>query len=378
MTFESSNSTCEHCNATIGYQTSEDFQCVPECGDGVLIDPEVCDDGNSFEGDGCSEICEVEEGFNANGEEIVPPEYKVAGISSDNSKVTILFSESVVQIELLSVDDFKVEIQGQETSYSFTWALDGLPSIGEPFLQFDILVSNLVTNLNGNELFYVQITSVEKVQDIVGNTLVDKPGSIQMNQVQVQSEEEQSTSQTSGNIITYLFLIIFAFTFTFNMIFESSMKYFWGISHLLQILRIIVLVNITVPELVRVICGYFKIAVGDLDIIHNYLPAFLRVTIINEDDLDSNSSLFQDSFSEYYDLDSPYLILEFEKTFFYTSALMLFTMPALFLMTLICRRIKFFKKQLQGFFYNAPLRTVTELYLDLCFLSFINISSLAY
>ncbi len=33
------------------------------CGDGLIIDPEKCDDGNSVGGDGCSASCQVESGW---------------------------------------------------------------------------------------------------------------------------------------------------------------------------------------------------------------------------------------------------------------------------------------------------------------------------
>ena len=37
--------------------------CNPVCGDGRLIDPEVCDDNNTLNADGCSSDCMFEEGF---------------------------------------------------------------------------------------------------------------------------------------------------------------------------------------------------------------------------------------------------------------------------------------------------------------------------
>ena len=36
---------------------------VSVCGDGIIVDAEVCDDGNNSPGDGCSDVCEVEIGF---------------------------------------------------------------------------------------------------------------------------------------------------------------------------------------------------------------------------------------------------------------------------------------------------------------------------
>lgn len=38
------------------------------CGDGLVVSPEACDDGNGVDGDGCDGACEVESGFNCSGE----------------------------------------------------------------------------------------------------------------------------------------------------------------------------------------------------------------------------------------------------------------------------------------------------------------------
>ncbi len=37
--------------------------CVSDCGDGMRVDPEECDDGNTAENDGCSSSCVIEPGF---------------------------------------------------------------------------------------------------------------------------------------------------------------------------------------------------------------------------------------------------------------------------------------------------------------------------
>lgn len=69
--------------------TLPSFECHPICGDGVLISPEKCDDGNSISGDGCDSDCGVEEGFSPTGKEIIPPLYVIESISAKNALVTI-------------------------------------------------------------------------------------------------------------------------------------------------------------------------------------------------------------------------------------------------------------------------------------------------
>jgi len=59
------------------------------------------------------------------------------------------------------------------------------------------------------------------------------------------------------------------------------MKYFWGLTHLLQLLRVIVLVNITVPKFVVLLCSYFRIAIGEFDIIQEILPSIVQEFLVS-------------------------------------------------------------------------------------------------
>jgi cysteine-rich repeat protein len=43
-----------------GADLGDDVDCPPACGDGVLTAPELCDDGNTTPGDGCSDTCQHE------------------------------------------------------------------------------------------------------------------------------------------------------------------------------------------------------------------------------------------------------------------------------------------------------------------------------
>lgn len=56
------------CQPEPGWECSgEPSVCTQLCGDGLLLGDEPCDDGNQVGGDGCSEICEVEPGWVCSG-----------------------------------------------------------------------------------------------------------------------------------------------------------------------------------------------------------------------------------------------------------------------------------------------------------------------
>jgi len=57
------NNSCGNCTTVTGYiydQTTG--RCKDKCGDGIII-TDLCDDGNTLNGDGCSSICTIESGW---------------------------------------------------------------------------------------------------------------------------------------------------------------------------------------------------------------------------------------------------------------------------------------------------------------------------
>ena len=63
---------CKTCEDKIGYYTrknriSSEIECGEICGDGINLGEYECDDENNINGDGCSNKCRTEEGFNCQG-----------------------------------------------------------------------------------------------------------------------------------------------------------------------------------------------------------------------------------------------------------------------------------------------------------------------
>lgn len=96
-------------NATFVHDPSIDLVCVPKCGDGRLMptdhlwmyDPrEQCDDGNPFDGDGCSGSCRVEPGYIcAGGTKESPDTCKPSKIQADSSLVLSISGQRQVTHE---------------------------------------------------------------------------------------------------------------------------------------------------------------------------------------------------------------------------------------------------------------------------------------
>lgn len=56
------STVCKTCSDVAGYKVNSLVngisECVEICGDGIVID-DPCDDGNTLNGDGCSEFCKI-------------------------------------------------------------------------------------------------------------------------------------------------------------------------------------------------------------------------------------------------------------------------------------------------------------------------------
>lgn len=89
---------------------------------------EICDDGNTFDYDGCSSTCDIEESFICSGGTATTRDTCVENTFSpvatmtvmSNNDLTLTFNDTMVQ-QVLSPDDISLRIYGPQTEYSLTW-----------------------------------------------------------------------------------------------------------------------------------------------------------------------------------------------------------------------------------------------------------------
>ena len=115
----------------------------------------------------------MEDGYDASGKEIVPPEYSISSISSDNPFVIVTFTEQVTTTEDLTSANIEVEIDGSSSPYSFDWKVESGPEVGESFDNLVVKVTGISVSMLGSETLKFKLTSPQNVKDLAGNEIVD-------------------------------------------------------------------------------------------------------------------------------------------------------------------------------------------------------------
>ena len=132
---------CINCEKLTGYYTiinplTRQKECSEICGDGLNFGQYECDDGNLEDGDGCSSLCKIEEGFRCQGGGINSPDkckdfrppFLLSNITPIITEKNIFLFEASEEIQLLTSEDPKtfvdVTITGKLPSYTFDYELN--------------------------------------------------------------------------------------------------------------------------------------------------------------------------------------------------------------------------------------------------------------
>lgn len=157
----------------------------------------------------------------------------------------------------------------------------------------------------------------------------------------------------------------------------------WTLIHSLQIFRYILLVNMKMPRMIDIMQKYLRVAIGEVDEIDNLIPDWISMYIINSEDVDSNNTLYprfeeQGKLFKYYLLgyDTPFIALLFSDQITLIFLAFVCTMPFIYLGMKVCKKSFKITRKLKDlwleFWWNAPLRTFTELYIEISFGFFLN------
>jgi cysteine-rich repeat protein len=107
--------------------------CYEICGDGIMLGFFSCDDGNSIDDDGCDSDCKIEECWECDGLSpttcYIDPVNTIgienATMADDQSSVTIYFNNSVILQSGFDIyKGITVKVDGPLAPYNFSWYLE--------------------------------------------------------------------------------------------------------------------------------------------------------------------------------------------------------------------------------------------------------------
>lgn len=155
-----------------GYSLTGD-QCLPVCGDGILLGSEACDDANSVSGDGCSSSCSVESYFICNTTSaagysvcsLVSLKLEEKALKKDplSNKVTIIFQLAPGNLPIFNSIDWSTvlvpPLGNTITGYSYD-SESGLLNLDLSYSSD--LTDNFQLGINSNSSSFFQFLGSEK------------------------------------------------------------------------------------------------------------------------------------------------------------------------------------------------------------------------
>ncbi len=124
--------------------------------------------------------------------------------------------------------------------------------------------------------------------------------------------------------------------------------------------------NIKFPPNLPAFTSYFSIASGDTESmgVSDYIPN-IKNYLINVEDVEGqyDNEILPPKFVE--QEISPYFIIAYSDKLSIWVLAIFVLLPILLALNKMCKKVKVFENILGGFFFNGPLRTITEMYFEM-------------
>ena len=141
--------------------------------------------------------------------------------------------------------------------------------------------------------------------------------------------------------------------------------------HSLQVFNYLLLLNINFPPNVIVFSGHLSVALGNVPEFTKYIPD-LTDYMINKDDVEETSDV-EKLPQKFIDQQiGGYFLIAFGRTFTIWSMGLFVCLPFVYLFNKICKRVMIWDMMISAFFFNMPMRTITEQCIDLALQVIVN------
>jgi len=186
----------------------------------------------------------------------------------------------------------------------------------------------------------------------------------------------------------YTLLTMFSVNLLLKLVISSSAAMMWSLIHVLQVFRYILFINIKMPGMIQIMMEYMAVVIGEVDEMEAVVPNIFNTYIVDGQSLNSNITLypkFQDNGNVHHLIilgyDSPFIAVLFSKQMTMISVSTIISISAIVIGVRVFKNYPMITNKLNSIwsslFYNTPLRTLTELYIEISmgfFLNALNVS----
>ena len=229
---------------------------------------------------------------------------------SPGNLVTVTFSEPVKFADYdIMISNLHTNIDGPHSPYSYTYSIANQNSltVNQTFTQLLIQISNVKSTLYGNKLEKIQIwwEDLSVITDSTGNSIHDGKITGYLNEFEYLQPELESGVNNGGQSMKYTIISLFSVNIAIKMFISSSAAIMWSLIHVLQVFRYILMINIKMPKIIDILMEYMAIVVGEVDEVEKIVPDVFNIYLLNSSDI-NDKMYIQPSFQKY-GYETPYL-----------------------------------------------------------------------
>jgi hypothetical protein len=277
------------------------------------------------------------------------------------------------------ISNFRTNINGPSSPYTYEYAIDQTAVKlveAEEFTQMKVSISNILATIKGGGREKIEFWWADStiIQDPSNNTLTEGKIVGYLNFYEYIPASTENAAKGGGSSLKYTLISMFSINMGLKFAIKSSAALMWSLIHVLQLFRYILMINIKMPGLIAIVMKYLGVVIGEVDEMEEIFPDVLDTYIINGASLNVNATVLP-RFAEY-GYESPYVNQLHGKQITMFTAFIIIGIPLVYFLSKIFKNVKYlgpkFGGMWVGIFWNGPIRTFIELYIEICLAFFMH------
>jgi hypothetical protein len=269
------------------------------------------------------------------------------------------------------ISNFRTNINGPSSPYTYDYKIDQTDSKlveNKEFTEIKVSISNILATIKGRGREKIEFWWADStvIQDRSNNTLTKGKIVGYLNFYEYIPAAIKNAVKKGGSSLKYTLISMFSINMGLKFIIKSSAALMWSLINVLQLFRYILMINIKMPGLIATVIKYLGVVIGEIDEMEMLFPDVLDTYIINGTSLNVNATVLP-RFAEY-GYESPYVNQLHGKQITMFTAFIIIGIPLVYFFSKIFKNVKYlgpkFGGMLVGIFWNGPIRTFIELYIE--------------